>query len=280
MDKGIIKKFDKAIEANEGLEPVLSFYRDVLKEQIKVANKVEEPKEIPSAKEVKDSLLKGEPLIKNWSAPLNPNQVEKLFYKLIEILLKHRSEKSAELAKIKEIPWDFSKLGETFANEDLAPILEQAEKEGVDQSLFSFLFINSLRPFYISYAEATRHLINDSDWTRPHCPVCGQLGQIAKLEGEGGKRYLYCSLCDTTWLYKRLECPYCGAGHEQLRYLDVEDSNYQIDVCDNCKGYIKTLDARELSSQPYMFLEDLLTIHLDLLAQKEGFSKDPAKTKQ
>lgn len=280
MDKSILKKFDQAIKVNEGLKPILSFYKDVLKEQLKVVDKSKEITEIPSEKEAAQLLLEGKPLSRRWPAPVDAEQMKALFVKLGEVLVKHRPEQKEKIAAITAVDWDFAQLVGDFAQDNMAPVLDKAKEEGIDESLFAFLFINALRPFYVVYADKVKHLAKPEEWTKPHCPVCGQRGEIAELEGEGGKRHLYCSLCDITWKYRRLECLYCGAGHEDLRYLEIEDSLYRLDVCDKCKGYIKTIDATELATSPNLFLEDLLTIHLDLLAQKEGFTKDPVLTRQ
>ncbi len=277
MDKGILKKFDQAIEKNPELAEILRFHRDILKEQIKVANKQPEPEVIPTEKEAERMLVNHMPLVREWPVKVDVKQFQSLFAKLVEVVREHRPETEAELEKIvgglKED--DYQDLIQLFAAEKHGDIVEKANELDVNEGLFAFLVFNGLRPFYIAYAEPMRPLAKEEAWADPQCPICGTPGRMAKLDGEGGKRSLYCSLCDTVWKYKRLECPYCAADHEHLRYLEIEESQYQIDVCLKCKGYIKTLDARELSTQPYLLLDDLLTIDLDLLAQKEGYTQDP-----
>ncbi|NLY55226.1 MAG: formate dehydrogenase accessory protein FdhE [Firmicutes bacterium] len=282
MDKGILKKFDQAIEKHPELAEILQFHRDILKEQIKVANKQPEPDWTVTEKEAESQLLKQEPLVKKWPVAVDVEQFQALFTKLAEILKTHRPETEAELDLMLSglVKDDYEKIIRSFVTEDDGAIVERAKALNVNERLFSFLVRNALRPFYIAYAEVMRHLVKEHAWADPYCPVCGAPGRIGKLDGEGGKRSLYCSLCDTVWKYKRLECPYCGSGHEQVRYLQIEDSQYQIDVCEKCKGYIKVLDARELTSEPYMLLEDLLTMELDLLAQKEGYTQDPELVNQ
>ena len=42
-------------------------------------------------------------------------------------------------------------------------------------------------------------------------------------------------------------------------------------MCDKCKGYIKTIDIRKLGNKVNLFVENLATLELDIVAGKEGF---------
>jgi FdhE protein len=72
----------------------------------------------------------------------------------------------------------------------------------------------------------------------------------------------------------RLKCPSCGNDdHEALKYFYTENEGTanRIDVCDKCKKYIKTVDTREISGEIIPLIEDMGTLYLDALAQKEGY---------
>src|SRR5262249_58924434 len=45
-----------------------------------------------------------------------------------------------------------------------------------------------------------------SDGSAPLCPFCGSKSLLSVLrpEGDGGKRFLLCSLCFTEWAFRRL----------------------------------------------------------------------------
>ena len=48
--------------------------------------------------------------------------------------------------------------------------------------------------------------------------------------------------------------------------------SYRIDLCDKCHHYIKTIDVRDLEeSDPS--LEDLATLHLDVVAAQKGYER-------
>ena len=46
----------------------------------------------------------------------------------------------------------------------------------------------------------------------------------------------------------------------------------RIDLCDSCHHYIKTIDVRTLEA-PDPCLEDLGTLHLDVVAARKGYSR-------
>jgi FdhE protein len=92
--------------------------------------------------------------------------------------------------------------------------------------------------------------------------------------GEEGRRYLSCATCNVRWSFKRLKCPYCGTEDgEKLSYFTAGDGPCRVDTCGACSRYIKTRDSRRGHDRVPLEIEDLLTIHLDLLASREGFAR-------
>ncbi len=142
-----------------------------------------------------------------------------------------------------------------------------------DFRAFYFLITQAFSPFLQSYAQKLRELVDLSGWLKGVCPICGKEPMIARLEEETGRRWLFCSLCHTEWLFKRLICPFCeNKDQESLRYFFVEnDEAYRIDVCDKCKRYVKTIDSRKTDNVMNLFVENLSTLALDIVADKEGF---------
>ena len=56
-------------------------------------------------------------------------------------------------------------------------------------------------------------------------------------------------------------------------YTEKEGRAYRIDVCDKCKRYIKTIDAKELGMEVIPRIEDVGTMYLDILAEKQGYKR-------
>lgn len=130
------------------------------------------------------------------------------------------------------------------------------------------------------YAKKLQSKVHQKNWLKGSCPICGGYPAIEKLRREDGRRMLHCSLCGTQWHFKRIMCPFCGnQDHSSLRYFFVEGDSpsgrdaFRVDVCDKCKKYIKTLDERKLpeTQKPDLYLENLNTLYLDVLAQKDGY---------
>lgn len=111
-------------------------------------------------------------------------------------------------------------------------------------------------------------------WQENVCPVCGGRAAMAELVGEEGRRRLSCSSCWYTWTFKRLKCPSCGCEDaDKLSYFTAGEEGMRVDTCRACSRYIKTRDVRKRVREVPLEVEDLLTIHLDLLASREGFER-------
>ncbi|MBU0639759.1 MAG: formate dehydrogenase accessory protein FdhE [Planctomycetes bacterium] len=109
------------------------------------------------------------------------------------------------------------------------------------------------------------------------CRACGSPPGLAMLRRDDGKRVLFCSLCGTSWMFPRVKCVSCG-NHERethgLLRISEGDARW-IETCDKCKNYIKTIDERRLplGEEVLPLVEDTGTLHLDMLAEREGFAR-------
>lgn len=119
------------------------------------------------------------------------------------------------------------------------------------------------------------HLPND--WSAGYCPVCGAWPALAEFRGIERKRWLRCGRCGTGWEITWLRCPFCGeADHEHLGYLAPEDEGHdrwRVDVCRTCNGYVKGMTTVRETPPWAVLLEDLASVHLDLVALDRGFRK-------
>lgn len=163
---------------------------------------------------------------------------------------------------------------------DLPSFKTHSDRLGVEADLLSFVGLNLSQGVAELYAEKLKHKVDQESWVKGNCPVCGSYPAIERLMRDDGKRMLRCSLCGTEWYFKRIMCPFCSnEDHDSLRFFVVEEESasektgFRVDVCDKCKIYIKTLDERKLpeTEKPDLYLENLNTIYLDILAQKDGY---------
>jgi FdhE protein len=111
-------------------------------------------------------------------------------------------------------------------------------------------------------------------WHQGYCPLCGGVPSMGELTGDESRR-LHCSVCATAWSFPRLRCAACGnTDPDALEYFTAEgETAHRVDVCRSCSSYLKTVDSREAGENLPMDIEDVSTLHLDLLAQKEGFAR-------
>lgn len=146
-----------------------------------------------------------------------------------------------------------------------------AEENGLEEWIPQFLAETALRPYLQLTAEKVQHEINHAIHGAG-CPVCGEPARLAVLEDEG-KKVMQCPRCLAQWHARRLECVHCGTDdHKTMQFITVEgDAASQIQVCDDCKGYIKVIDTRQYLSKPSAAMLDLNTIHLDFVAQENGY---------
>lgn len=146
-----------------------------------------------------------------------------------------------------------------------------AEENEIDEWIPQFIAETVLRP----YLQLTAEKVQADIQYGVHgagCPVCGEPVRLAQIE-DGGKKVLHCPRCLAHWQDKRITCSHCGnEDHETVQFITIEgDAASQIQVCEECKGYTKVIDARQYIVKPTPAILDLQTIHLDFVAQENGY---------
>jgi FdhE protein len=131
----------------------------------------------------------------------------------------------------------------------------------------------SLRPALEKVAEKYGKIIIETGWAEGYCPICGKEPKIGEIREEEGRRFLFCTQCGFEWRFRRIKCPFCGNEEQQtLAYFTIEgEEKYRVDVCHECKRYIKIVDFRESEDEANLDVEDIATLHLDMLANEEGY---------
>ena len=258
--------------AKPELKEILDFYEATLKAQRQVKLSFQPDLSKLDIELCRKRSSKGLPFLKSSDIQIDQDLFDKLLEDIGQVIRSKKKE---------AIPVALKRF---FLDKQCALLLRDILEEGpaleklacemkADSKVFYFLVTQAFSPFLQSYAQKLRQFVDLSGWLKGVCPICGTEPMIARLEEETGRRWLFCPLCHTEWLFKRLVCPFCeNDEHESLRYFFVEnDQAHRIDVCDKCKRYIKTIDLRKADNAMNLFVESLSTLALDIVADKEGF---------
>jgi FdhE protein len=256
---------------------ILDLYGHIVEEQLKIFPLLKISVPEVSKKLVKSRWGKGLPLLGREGFALDLEGAQRLFYAISAVGQSATTKMGDEIPRIMEA----AEAGEL----DLRALLSkhydelhlgrEAERCGLDKGILAFLVQASIKPSVIVQMEQLRDALDLESWLRGECPLCGSAPQMGQLRDEGGKRYLQCSFCGCQWRWERIACPSCNnKAMDSLHYLySEEEEAYRVDLCDQCKGYIKTVDARKLDYEPFIDLEDIVTIHLDILAVEKGYRR-------
>jgi FdhE protein len=257
---------------------ILNLYGRIFEEQVKIRPQLQISVPEVSKELVKSRWGKGFPLLGREGFALDLEGAQRLFYTLIRAVGQRATMKMGdEIPRITEV----AEAGELdlrvllTRHYDALHLRHEAERCGLDKDILAFLVQASVRPCLEAHMEQLQGSLDLEAWLQGECPLCGSPPQMAQLRDEGGKRYLQCSFCGCQWRWERLACPSCNnKAMDSLHYLYAEEEEaYRVDLCDHCKGYIKTVDARKLDYEPYLDLEDIITIHLDILAVEKGYRR-------
>ncbi|MGD0022871.1 MAG: formate dehydrogenase accessory protein FdhE [Smithellaceae bacterium] len=224
----------------------------------------------------------GLPLIDFTGKEYDLSRPKQYFNSLISIVEKRMPEEAQNIISIiknKQYDWektirasfDRSDEEDKAANEELATGSEA--RENLD--LIDLFTEESLRPELETIAEKYDEIIAKSAWSEGYCPICGKEPKIGEIrEEEEGKRYLFCHQCGFKWYFHRIKCPFCGNDEQHsLAYFAVEgEEHHRVDVCNKCRRYIKIIELPKSSEEPNLDVEDIATLHLDMIAYDEGYN--------
>ncbi|MBM4137214.1 MAG: formate dehydrogenase accessory protein FdhE [Nitrospira sp.] len=278
----IIKRINVIGKNRPTHKEVLDFFKYIIREQHKIKPLIKVKTIDINEETAKNQLKEGFPLIDKKDIKLDLDLAATLFKNICRVL--QRKEKIApEIKKINQAirnkGIDLMEIFGRLIEGDKGYIEFIANKAGLHTWLLSFLAESSINPFLEEYAEKLKDYVGQEIWFRGYCPACGSapvLGELRNLEGVEGAKSLVCSSCSFQWRFKRLACPFCGnEDHKKLRYFNTEADGkaYRVDVCEECKKYIKTIDLRETGEDVIPLVEDMGTLHLDIIAQNEGYKR-------
>lgn len=222
----------------------------------------------------------GLPLVDFVGGKFDLTRPQEYFNSLLTIAENKMPENAKNIIEIiKDIQFDWEKMiRASFGHAEEEPISEKKKShvesdENLD--LIDLFVEESLRPELEYIADKYGKIVAKSGWTEGYCPICGKEPKIGEIrEEEEGKRYLFCHQCGYKWNFRRIKCPFCGNEEQHsLAYFAVEgEESHRVDVCNKCRRYIKIIELPKTAPEVNLDVEDIATLHLDMLAYEEGYN--------
>jgi FdhE protein len=221
---------------------------------------------------IRKKIAGGLPLIDFSAGMFDLTEPRQYFLALLEIAEKRAPGETKEIVqRIQDGRFNFEKLiCDSFSSlHDDTP--DELDEDVID--LVDLFLEESLRPALEKVVEKYGSIVAEIGWTEGYCPICGKEPKIGEIREEEGRRFLFCTQCGFEWRFRRIKCPFCGNEEQQtLAYFTIEgEEKYRVDVCNECKRYIKIVDFRESKEEANLDVEDIATLHLDMLANEEGY---------
>ncbi len=220
----------------------------------------------------------GFPLLDGDALQVRPALTQSFLSRLSAFLGEHGKQGQEEMTRLQlafaESKVESGALLRACLERNRRPLVAAAQELDVPAQMLEYVLDTALA-FALKQARENGLSASGEGWEKGYCPLCGGLPAMGELQGEEGKLRLHCSSCDTAWDVARLRCTCCGNSEsDTLEYFTAEEEPlYRVNVCRRCDSYLKVVDNRELERDLPMDLEDVNTLHLDLLAQREGFTR-------
>ncbi|WP_157812125.1 formate dehydrogenase accessory protein FdhE [Alteribacter populi] len=148
-----------------------------------------------------------------------------------------------------------------------------ADDHEISAWLPHFVAEQAIRPFLHVISKRCESFIEEMN-VGGGCPCCAEPVRL-KVETGNEESQFICPRCETSWSQKRKSCVHCGEEKEGyvLTLSIEEDDTSQLEVCESCKNYVKVIMKSSNDSKSTAALLDLLTLHLDYIAQEEGYGE-------
>jgi len=281
----MLHKSLKKIEDYKAISPHYSDLLDILADILILREEYRKKRDTPvfsvDSKLIPGKMQGGLPLIDVAGQNFDLTRPKEYFYALMTIAEKRlpsEAHKFLDVIRDKHFDWE-TIIRSSFdrTQEDEMPVRDRKATDDHDEQLDLIdLFIEeSLRPELEVMAEKYGAIVEKSGWTEGYCPICGKEPKIGEIRAsEDGKRYLFCHQCGHKWHFQRIKCPFCGNEEQHsLAYFAVEgEESHRVDVCNKCRRYIKIVELPKSSDEVNMDVEDIATLHLDMLAYDEGYN--------
>lgn len=275
MIQDLVQHIDRLIQQRPAAKTALAPFRELALLMIQVdpqAKLVEQEKGVMDIKQ-----QEGFPLFSKEDLPLDFDAAAGLLKKFLAHLRETDRDDREGLKKALKKADDtgeWSKnLFKTILKQDEKALSLIGKEVDLDSKVLQFLGQVALTPSIYALRDAMSSNIDTDGWDYGYCPLCGSQPNMAYF-AKTGRRYLHCELCGEEWTFSRIRCPFCdNQDQETLGYFEAEEEEgFRVYFCRECMRYLKTIDKKAFEEVAPLELENLATIHLDLLANENKFT--------
>ncbi len=268
----------KLAERRPAYAKMLAFYADVFCAQEKSkGDLILEPIQL-APDTVAAGQQDGQPLVDIAALRVDTASAERLVREICRLIAVHQTQiqDAAErlVEALEQRKLDPERLFRSLLSGDDGDLPAMADRIGIDRKALAFICYHGIQPSIESCATQLAHHLDPEEVRRKSgCPVCGSAPGLALLAHEG-RRVLCCSFCRHQWRAPRVFCALCeNTRAGELHYLFAEDENdLRVDVCDRCRQYLKSVDTRDLVRPVFPPLEQIASLHLDVIATEKGYT--------
>jgi len=139
---------------------------------------------------------------------------------------------------------------------------EELSKEELERMLFILS-----KPFFVFLRKEGQQA---SFMDTGKCPICGTDSSLAMIT-ENNEKIMICPLCEHGGSFFRIGCPYCFNKDSSKIEILLDDEEIRAEVCLECNTYIKSFRENHYIKYRDPFLIDLISLPLDIVAQKRGY---------
>jgi len=274
MIQDLVQHIDRLIRQRPAAKTALAPFRELALLMIQVDPQV---KPVELKKEVMDiKQQEGFPLFSRDDLPLDFDAAAALLRKFLGHLgatdRDDREGLKKALKKARDTDGWPRNLFKIILRQDEDALTLIAGEVDLDPKIIQFLGQVALTPSIYALHDALSANIDTDGWDYGYCPLCGSQPNMAYF-AKTGRRYLHCELCGEEWAFSRIRCPFCdNRDQETLGYFEAEEEEgFRVYFCRECMRYLKTIDKKAFEEVAPLELENLATIHLDLLANENKF---------
>jgi len=276
------------VEKRPMLEPIVRSFAEILSEKTRIARQLEAQSASVHFNVDPERLVQGVPLLADASLDVMQEQLSQAFGAMLAVLKKTFSHLTADFCSLETLQREgqlqLSSLSSAYLNGATSVLRAAAESAEISEGILALALNSTLSTVLKALEPTLKSYINQVQWYRGYCPICGSMPSISYLaeagdlgseflKGGGGQRHLHCSLCGHDWRFLRNRCPACDTDDKDMRlYFRLEEEpSERVDVCRNCGAYLPCIDLRESTDRLPMDIAALGMAHLDFWASEKGY---------